>query len=287
MARSWAVALSGGGIVGLAWELGVVEGLRTSGVEVAHADQVIGTSAGSIVGVLPWSAITLNDLPSRVAELAPELIALMLPVDQARVGRLTERWMAAGALPSRADRLEILGLAASAPTVPEAEYVDVVRRLLPVRVWPAPLQITAVAVDDGEPAAWGASSGVELATAIAASTALPGVFPPITIDGRRYVDGGLRSPASIDLAAGRDVVVVLVPSADPSIRRYLDTETSALRSGGTTLVEVLPDPAAAEAIGPDFMDIGRFDTAVRAGLRQGRDIAPAVAALLGSSDARG
>ena len=46
---------------------------------------------------------------------------------------------------------------------------------------------------------------------MAASCAVPGVYPPVTIDGRRYVDGGMRSAANADLAQGYDRVVVLAP----------------------------------------------------------------------------
>src|SRR3569832_389820 len=45
-----ALVLAGGGVAGIAWLLGVVEALRAGGVDLATADQIIGTSAGSVVG---------------------------------------------------------------------------------------------------------------------------------------------------------------------------------------------------------------------------------------------
>ena len=55
------------------------------------------------------------------------------------------------------------------------------------------------------------TSGVPLERAVAASCAVPGVFPAVEVGGRRYVDGGLRSIANADLAAGHRRVLVLSP----------------------------------------------------------------------------
>ena len=45
-----ALVLGGGGITGIAWELGVLAGLADAGVDLTGADLVVGTSAGSVVG---------------------------------------------------------------------------------------------------------------------------------------------------------------------------------------------------------------------------------------------
>ncbi len=57
----------------------------------------------------------------------------------------------------------------------------------------------------------GRDTGWPLLDAVAASCAVPGVHPPITVGGRRLVDGGLRSPTDADLAAGCDRVLVVAP----------------------------------------------------------------------------
>ena len=49
-----------------------------------------------------------------------------------------------------------------------------------------------------------AASDVRLLDAVGASCAVPGIWPPVTINGRRYIDGGIRSAANADLAAGCD-----------------------------------------------------------------------------------
>ena len=68
-----------------------------------------------------------------------------------------------------------------------------------------------MAADNGEFVAFEKSSGVSLVDAVAASCAVPGVWPPVTINGRRYIDGGMRSAVNADLAAGYERVVVLAP----------------------------------------------------------------------------
>src|SRR4029077_19401592 len=78
--------------------------------------------------------------------------------------------------------------------------------------WPEQrLVITAVDAESGEPRAFDRDSGGGLIDAVAASCARPLVWPPITIGGRRYIDGGVRSATNADLAAGCDRVVVLAP----------------------------------------------------------------------------
>ena len=70
--------------------------------------------------------------------------------------------------------------------------------LLPGDAWPPGLAVATVAIDDGEFVIWSERSGVPLSRAVAASCAGPGVFPPVEIDGRRYIDGGMRSPTNAD-----------------------------------------------------------------------------------------
>ena len=60
--------------------------------------------------------------------------------------------------------------------------------------------ITAVDAVTGEFTVFTADSGVDLVDAVAASCAVPGVWPPVTIGDRRFVDGGVRSPVNADLA---------------------------------------------------------------------------------------
>ena len=111
--------------------------------------------------------------------------------------------------------------------------------------------------------------------AVAASCAVPGVWPPVTIDGTRYVDGGIWSFTSTDRAAGHGRVLVLAPLVDPA----LDREIAGLP--GSPRVEVVrPDGASTEAFGADVLDPASREPSARAGLVQGRAEADRVRELL-------
>ena len=64
-----ALVLGGGGITGIAWELGILKGLADAGVDLSGADRVIGTSAGSVVGAQVTSGAPLDELYE--SQLAP------------------------------------------------------------------------------------------------------------------------------------------------------------------------------------------------------------------------
>src|SRR5260370_22782556 len=57
-----ALVLGGGGVAGVAWELGILTGLHDTGVDVRGADVIIGTSAGSVVGAQIASGTNLESL---------------------------------------------------------------------------------------------------------------------------------------------------------------------------------------------------------------------------------
>src|SRR5262249_49423932 len=203
-----ALVLGGGGVTGVAWELGLLAGLAERGIELATADLIVGTSAGAIVGAQITSRTPL-----------PELYRAQLePPDGDIVARMGA-WLKlryALALASSRDPVRIrvrLGRLA-APVISEAGRRAVIGSGRPRREWPARrLLITAVDADTGEPAVFDASSGVGLVDAVSASCAVPGVWPPVTIGGRRWMDGGMRSAANADLAGECDRIVILAPVA--------------------------------------------------------------------------
>ncbi|MGH3466527.1 MAG: patatin-like phospholipase family protein, partial [Thermocrispum sp.] len=130
----------------------------------------------------------------------------------------------------------------------------------------------------------------ELADAVAASCAIPGFYHPVTIGGRRYVDGGVYSSTSADLLAGEplDEVLVLAPMAGaaPLVRprsagealdlgarrlmhRRLLAEVAALRRAGLTVRVFTPTAADREAMGTNPLSpkhrIATFEAALRSG----------------------
>ncbi|MGK5440636.1 patatin-like phospholipase family protein, partial [Micromonospora sp. URMC 105] len=181
-----------------------------------------------------------------------------------------------------ASRARVGAMALAARTPSEASRRAVIEARLPVRQWPARrLLVTAVDAHSGEFVVFDADSGVSLVDAVGASCAVPGVWPPVTISGRRHVDGGVRSTVNADLAAGAERVVVLAPvtSAFGPMPR-LAAQVAALRSVARVAV-VSPDRAARAAIGRNVLDPARRAAAARAGFAQAEAVAAEVAGVWG------
>ncbi|WP_091056953.1 patatin-like phospholipase family protein [Micromonospora humi] len=272
-----ALVLGGGGVTGVAWELGVLAGLAARGLPLDEADLVVGTSAGSVVGAQVRSGTPLAELYE--AQLRP-------PRDElpARLGLgVLARWAWAGSWGRDAARARarVGAMALSARTPSEQSRRAVIAARLPSSQWPAArLLVTAVDAASGEFVVFDADAGVPLVDAVGASCAVPGVWPPVTIGARRYVDGGVRSPVNADLAAGYGQVVVLAPTVaavGPAPR--LPAQVAALREAGARVAVVSPDRAARTAIGRNVLDPARRAASARAGFAQAAAVADEVAAV--------
>ena len=149
--------------------------------------------------------------------------------------------------------------ALDAPTVPEADRRKVIEWRLPDHEWPTSprLRITAIDTASGELVVFDRDSGVGLVDAVAASCAVPMIWPPVTIGSRRFMDGGVRSPTNADLAAGADVVVVLAPLSVGPVQAIADAEVEALRAAGSSVVVVQPDDDAVAVMGDNALDPSR------------------------------
>src|SRR5262249_13293500 len=99
-------------------------------------------------------------------------------------------------------RREIGAFALSSQTPSEDQFIAMLSGGLPQGDWQAQYHCTAVDAENGEFHVWRKSDGVPLARAISSSCAVPGIYPTVTINGRRWMDGGMRSSISIDQAAG-------------------------------------------------------------------------------------
>ena len=263
-----ALVLAGGGVAGIAWLLGVVEALRAGGVDLATADQIIGTSAGSVVG----AQLATGQLAAAVAmQERTETSEIYVEVDLQSFFDTAAK-LAVGA----ADEQEVMrryGAAAiEHETVSEAARKVAVAARLPSHEWPEhPLRIASVDAATGELVVFDRSSGVPLVDAVAASCAVPLVWPPATIRNKRYIDGGTRSFTNADLARGFGRVLILIPTApNPVLTQKLDRELAQLADARTLVVRV--DDASAAAIGPNPLDPARRKPALDAGRRQGREV---------------
>jgi NTE family protein len=260
-----ALVLGGGGVAGIAWHTGALLGLAEAGLDLDGVDLVVGTSAGATVAAQVAGGTPLGVWFQR--QIDPALQNRELANTGLSIGELFEimiRLHEEIADPAERRR-RIAAMALATDTVPEAVRSSVVAGRLHTHDWPE-RSIAIVAVDalSGGRHVFDRSSGVDLVDAVAASSAVPGVWPPVTIGASRYVDGGVYSSCNADLAAGYDRVLVLAPVVDPA----LDEQLSLIRSSGS--VELLsPDGASQAAFGPDPLDPSVRSPVARAGRSQG------------------
>lgn len=267
-----ALVLGGGGITGIAWEIGALAGLHRRGVDLGDADLVVGTSAGAMVGALLATGVAMADATAFAA--GDDAESLSLPVDLTLVAQAFGVMSDHTLNPDEA-RARIGSLALAAPVGDAEAHVARFAARLPVHEWPGVprLVVTAVDAESGEPVAWDATAEIPLTRAVAASCAVPCVFPPVPIDGSYYLDGGVRSITNADLARGADPVVVLAPTVGV-FRGSPETELREL--GAARRLVISPDPAARAAIGPNVLDDSRRRAALDAGLAQGERLAETV-----------
>ena len=226
-----ALVLAGGGVAGIAWELGVLLGLRDGEPDLVpalvDADVVIGTSAGAAVGAQITSDADLEELYA--AQLRPESAEIEVDLDVESLAGSYET-AARGAESPVAARRRFGDVALAAHTVSEAQRRTAIQARLPSLGWPdRALILTAVDTATGELRTFTPQGDTSLTDAVAASCAVPGVWPPVTIGGRRYMDGGMRSGTNVDLAAGCDRILVVTPTLPgaPSLLGDLDGDVVA------------------------------------------------------------
>jgi NTE family protein len=273
MTEEQALVLGGGGVAGIAWTTGLLAGLADAGDDVTGADLIVGTSAGSAVAAQLGSGLSLDELFARQAD--PALQAKEIPVQldmeafAAGFGTLMD-----GVSSAEEARRRVGAFALAAETVPEADRLAAIASRLPSPEWPSRrILLLAVDAETGEPRVFDRESGVDLADAVAASCAVPGVWPAVTIGGRRYVDGGVRSSDNADYAAGSRRVVVITPFGidGPSLSPLtLRAAVDRLRADGSEVVVVEPDEESVAAIGSNPLDPDTRSPAAAAGRAQGR-----------------
>ena len=290
------LVLGGGGVVGIAWEIGVLAGLERAGVlDPAAAAVIVGTSAGSVVG-------TRLALGASIESLVEEQ------------SRAPEPGLATGEGRPRGDMtvvMEIFGelrqapkvtpevarvvgqKAMAAPTPPEDRWVESFEATIGRGTrWPGDrdLRIAALDCNSGERRMWtSADDGlVDVARAVASSCAVPGMFPTVGIGDSRYTDGGVWSGTNADVlvADGLDAVVLIAPTASappaPGRRNAIDVEGDLLEEAGTPVVKIVPGPAFATEVGLlNLMNPAMRGRGLEIGVEDGTAAAVAVKQLLG------
>lgn len=272
MTTTRALVLGGGGLTGIAWETGLLLGLERRGIHLRDADLIVGTSAGSAVaaqvaGPTPLEELYMAQIEGRVDELPGKLgLFGILKLIIAMRGTKDERKALA----------KVGAMALRARTVTEPVRHAVIEQRLPVHTWPATeLKIPATNAVTGGFTVFDRSSGVELTDAVAASCAVPMVWPPVTIGSARYYDGGIRSVANVDLATGYHRVVVITPGTQ-GLRKGTSPAEQLAAIGATASTLVAPDADTRAAMGRNPLDPKARTASARAGLEQADRVADVV-----------
>jgi NTE family protein len=303
------LVLGAGGIQGGAWLTGGLDALaEQTGWDPAEADYVVGTSAGAMIGALcasgvpPWfmvahsrgetfeGVVDADGRPAADADRAAgarfELARALPPVGPgswqlalrtlARPRRYTPATVFSGWFPRGVFSTESLK--------------ETIRRVVPHGWSPHPnLWIVACDYATGRRVAFGRPGApeAELADAVAASCAIPGFYHPVTIGGRRYVDGGIRSTSNLDLLHNEklDLVICLNPTSTlHPIRainprdafniffqresgRRLGGEAKRLRTAGTEVLLIQPLHEDLVAMGPNLMRRGNRNRVIEVARR--------------------
>ncbi|WP_036138598.1 patatin-like phospholipase family protein [Luteibacter sp. 9135] len=175
------LALGGGAAKGFA-HIGVIKMLEASGI---HADVVSGTSAGSVVGVLYASGMDAFQLQEQAFAL-----------DESNIRDV--RFFSGGLV--QGQKLQ--------------DYVNALVKNTPIEKLHTPFAAVATQLENGDRAIFIRGNAGQ---AVRASSSIPGVFEPVEIGGRHFVDGGVVSPVPVDAARqlGADIVIAVDISARP------------------------------------------------------------------------
>ncbi|MGV1760823.1 patatin-like phospholipase family protein [Rhizobium sp. A22-96] len=281
---SKALVLSGGGPLAVAWECGILSGLAQSGLAVSSADFILGTSAGAIIG----AQIASGRDPTLMAK------AIIAEGEKSPAGKVGSLYSpeAVAKLPELfaksqtgdTGRIEVGTYALKASTQDSpAAYIERMSSIVGFDTWPEKIGLVVVDIADGKPRVLRRDCGVTLGTGVAASCCLPGLHPPVLINGKHYMDGGLRSPANADLVGQFDIILVLSFNPPGPVGQRINSRVTAqageLTASGAKVSVGAPDQACLEAIGPNTMDFARRPEVVRQATGQGIAIAGSLAKI--------
>ncbi len=279
------VSLGGGGVFFVAWQLSYLHELAERGIDLAAAGRVVGTSAGAVVAsVLTARRISRLNRELSVLARLPALLGALAPSGHLRPSQVRALELFRHATDADPPTIKAIGHAVlAAQTPPASAMARNIGLVLASRTWPsATLHVTCVDTYTGERVVVTKDANVDIRRAVAASSAVPGLFAPQPIGDRRCMDGGVSgSGTHLDLLAGAERAVVLALTDGRGIVKATMTTTpgsteaelAALEASGSQVFRRVPDkvdpktlmdPAAV----PDAIAMGRRQAAADAdGLR--------------------
>ncbi len=298
------LVLGAGGVLGASWTIGALAALEEeTGWDPRTAEVIVGTSAGSIIGAFLACGISVTQLLNHqrgVIEPGDPLVeydyevSALPPLPRLRLGspqlllntarhprRVTPMTAAVSLLPSGRGSLDEIGRLLGSVVEPGD--------------WATHPQTWIVATDysSGRRVAFGRENAPEadLISAVMASCAIPAWYSPVTIGGRRYIDGGTCSPTSLDLVASLELDEVFVVSpmtsfefdrpttAGVRVERYLRRKVSKrllreaekVRARGADVVLLGPGAEDLAGMGANLMDPRRRHAVLETSLRTSRE----------------
>ncbi|MEV0673294.1 patatin-like phospholipase family protein [Mycobacterium sp. NPDC050441] len=283
MTSKRALVLAGGGIAGIAWETGILQGIADESPETADAllasDVLVGTSAGSTVSAQLGNGPTLQELFER--QIGTESAELDPGVS---IDTVTDLFVKAMLTPNttRAQKLQQIGaVALDTATIDPAVRRKVIEARLPSHDWPdRVLRISAIDIDTGELVTLDRDSGVSLVDAVEASCAVPAVWPVVTVGGRRFMDGGIGSAVNMALAADCDAAVALVPQGRSTPSPFGTGAAEEVDGFAGRSLGIFADDESLAAFGKNPLDPDCRVPSAHAGRAQGRRVAAEVAQFL-------
>ena len=287
------LVLGAGGVLGAAWTIGALNALaEVDGFEAHDSEVIIGTSAGAVLAALLGSGLTVADLLAHQRGTPlPHEGGSDWSHDRSTGGAIPPRprlGVGSPALlrrsmthPRRLPPLAVLAALTPEGTGTLAEVGRMVASVATADGWLPRDGVWVVAMDydSGRRVAFGREGAppARLEEAVTASCAIPGWYAPVSVSGRRYVDGGTLSTTSADLLAVEelDEVYVLAPMASfvsdrprqlaarlerrvrRQVTRRLLSEARQVGRAGTSVTVLAPGPEDLAEIGANLMDPAR------------------------------
>jgi NTE family protein len=309
------LVLGGGGVLGAAWLIGALDALASeTGWDPANAQYIVGTSAGAMIAALcacgvPASFMAAQSVSETPGPLADERDGERTDWSSSAVFRLHRgvprpgpgSWRLALTSLARPDRYPPAALLAGLlpQGVVSSEPLTQTIRQVAGDGWAQHPHLWIIACDyqTGQRVAFGRADAppVSLADAVAASCAVPGFYRPVTISGRRYIDGGVASNSNLDMVGdlGLDLVICLNPTSSlrsPKPRNpyeraaavlrkassgRLGIEADRIRATGTEVVLIQPTITDLDAMGTNLMStsVTRRRQVIQTAARTAADLA--------------
>lgn len=272
-----------GGVLGIAWSVGLITGLARAGVRLEDTGLWIGASAGSVVAARLASQTSVESLFAEQTNGSVASEEIFRPYSQSAVDAKNQLLFdkVRGDLTQARQRIGAWALRSNTPPLEQRRAI--IAHRLKNADWPeTPLRIVTVNAHTGAEKIWDRHCAIELIDAVTASCAVPGTWPSVALQGDYYMDGGLRSMTNADLAMGAKRVLVISPlgysDANP-VSGHLRAELAQLQTQGAKVLVLAPDAASLAAIGLNILDPGKSTAVALAGLQQGQQWAAQVSAF--------